>query len=233
MVPGVIIGLVAPGGVPQLWVHGRQDNTQAEFAFGRSSGLHISNILTWQFDAGKPLTTQERLMAGIETVSGITAVGNLYIHSINKNKIPIVSESAADYNLARTASRNQLIKDTGLIQDVTERSIARSRVINNIMEQDFPKLQLRAGQYPVYDPELPLSMYSEATKEGAIKIGPLAFESKNPLLEIREGIVHEELHHRLWFDRHIPYKLHHPEPNPYVGPFQRDVDRYMRFRGWK
>ncbi|MEU2246474.1 hypothetical protein [Streptomyces sp. NPDC019224] len=51
--------------------------------------------------------------------------------------------------------------------------------------------------------------------------------------ELRDGLTHEELHHR-WYGRGIPPGTHHPRDGS--GSSQRfygTIERYKAMRGWR
>ena len=101
--------------------------------------------------------------------------------------------------------------------------MARNRAINAIIKEDFPNLKLT--HKPVYSPFIRTGVaeYREGTQ-----LGKNTFSSRN---ELRDSIVHEELHHR-WWKRGI-FEAYHPVPgDPNFELFYKIIARNMRLRGW-
>ena len=109
------------------------------------------------------------------------------------------------------------------LSHVTGKTAAsRNRAIGSVIKEDFKSLKLT--HTPQYTP---FTGYGVAKNGVGTQIGPKSFESRN---ELRNTIVHEELHHR-WFKRGLTD--HHPRDGSGTSAkFYGTVDRYMKMRGW-
>ena len=99
---------------------------------------------------------------------------------------------------------------------------ARQRAIDSILKEDFSNLNLT--HKPEYSPHINTGV---AKQNNGTQIGKNMFSSRN---DLRNTIVHEELHHR-WWKRGL--KDHHPLGSAKEKRFYKTVDRYMKMRGWK
>ncbi|MEJ8635624.1 putative T7SS-secreted protein [Streptomyces sp. MS2.AVA.5] len=100
---------------------------------------------------------------------------------------------------------------------------SRNRALQAIMVEDFA--HLRFTHTPQYSPFVghAVARYGEGTQ-----VGPSPFASRH---ELRQSLVHEELHHR-WWDRGV-MESHHPrDGSGNSDRFYETVARYMRMRGW-
>jgi RHS repeat-associated protein len=99
----------------------------------------------------------------------------------------------------------------------------RNRAIQSIIKEDFPDLNLT--YIPEYNPFIRTGI---AKINGGTQLGKNVFSSRS---ELRNTIVHEELHHR-WWKRDMPRPHHSREfiPNE---KFYDTIERYERIRGWK
>ncbi len=98
---------------------------------------------------------------------------------------------------------------------------ARQKAIEAILKEDFPDLNL--SYKPEYSPFIRTGI---AQKNTGTQIGKKMFVSRN---ELRDTIIHEELHHRWWkrgvFD-------HHPVGTDKEKMFYETIRRYKEMRGW-
>jgi RHS repeat-associated protein len=99
---------------------------------------------------------------------------------------------------------------------------ARNLAIEGIIKEDFPDLKLTFT--PRYNPFIPLGV---AERGKGTQIGRNMFSSR---ADLRDTIVHEELHHR-WWKRGIGD--HHPRFSEKERRFYKVIERYKRMRGWK
>ncbi len=98
---------------------------------------------------------------------------------------------------------------------------ARKRAIEAILKEDFPDLRL------TYKPEYsPFIRTGVAQKNAGTQIGKNMFVSRN---ELRDTIIHEELHHRWWKRGIID---HHPMGTDKEKAFYEIIRRYKKMRGW-
>ena len=111
------------------------------------------------------------------------------------------------------------------LSHVTGKTAAsRNRAIGAMIKEDFQDLNLT--HTPQYSPFVG---YGVAKKGVGTQIGPKSFESR---AQLRNTIVHEELHHR-WFSRGIKGGEHHPRDGSGLSDkFYGTVARYMNMRGW-
>ena len=98
----------------------------------------------------------------------------------------------------------------------------RQRAIDAVVREDFSGVRFSAN--PTYNPDF--TGFGRATPT-SIEIGrnPSNFSSR---MELRDSLVHEELHHRLW--RRGVTSPHHPSQDAFI---RSRIDRYFRMRGWK
>jgi hypothetical protein len=98
---------------------------------------------------------------------------------------------------------------------------SRNRAIDSIIREDFRSLNLT--HQPQYNPFIRTGV---AQKGAGTQIGKMNFSSR---ADLRNVIVHEELHHRWWargiFD-------HHPAGSAKEFRFYETIRRYERMRGW-
>lgn len=102
---------------------------------------------------------------------------------------------------------------------------SRNRAIDAMIRRDFPDLKLT--HKPQYSPWVNTGI----AKNGlGTHIGHKRFSSS---IDLRNSIVHEELHHR-WFARGIPAGTHHPrDGSGHSKRFYATVNRYLSMRGWQ
>jgi hypothetical protein len=100
---------------------------------------------------------------------------------------------------------------------------ARNRAIQAVIAEDLPNLRLR--HVPEYDPFIRTGLAQEGV---GTRIGRNMFCSRQ---ELRNTIIHEELHHR-WWERGIPSPHHASEYVPNER-FYEVIRRYERMRGWR
>ncbi|MFG2095496.1 putative T7SS-secreted protein [Streptomyces sp. NPDC048612] len=117
---------------------------------------------------------------------------------------------------------NQFVSTLSDVTGSTARS--RNRALEAILKEDFQHLQFT--HKPQYSP---WAGHGISKFEQGIHIGPSSFVSRH---QLRDTMVHEELHHRWWqrgmFDRH------HPRDGSGTSrQFYETVHRYMRMRGWE
>lgn len=98
---------------------------------------------------------------------------------------------------------------------------AREKAIEAILKEDFPDLNL--SYKPEYSPFIRTGIAQQNT---GTQIGKNMFVSRN---ELRDTIIHEELHHR-WWKRGIIN--HHPIGTDKERLFYETIKRYKEMRGW-
>lgn len=115
---------------------------------------------------------------------------------------------------------------TSDLSHVTGKTAAsRNRAIEAVIAEDFPSL--RFTHQPVYSPWVSTGI---ARPNGGTQIGAESFVSR---AELRDSLVHEELHHR-WFSRGIPAGTRHPRDGSGLSPrFYGIIARYKSIRGWE
>ncbi|MFK0237753.1 ricin-type beta-trefoil lectin domain protein [Streptomyces vinaceus] len=114
---------------------------------------------------------------------------------------------------------------TADLSHVTGKSAqVRNRAIDAIIREDFPELKLTGTQQ--YSPFTTYGVSQEGT---GMQVGRASFKDR---AELRNTIVHEELHQR-WWDRGI-YESHHPRDGSGLSQrFYGTVERYESMRGWR
>ncbi|MGW3426746.1 DUF6531 domain-containing protein [Streptomyces melanosporofaciens] len=118
---------------------------------------------------------------------------------------------------------NVWTKDLSHVTGKTARS--RNRAIDAMIREDFQ--HLRFTHRPRYSPWASTGI---AKSNVGTQVGWKSFVSRD---ELRNTLVHEELHHR-WYGRGIPGGTHHPRDGSGMSAqFYETVDRYMRMRGWR
>ena len=98
---------------------------------------------------------------------------------------------------------------------------ARQRAIDAILKEDFPDLNL--SYKPEYNPFIRTGVAQQNT---GTQIGKNMFVSRD---ELRDTIIHEELHHRWW--KQGIYG-HHPVGTDKEAVFYEIIRRYKEMRGW-
>ncbi|MEU8877783.1 DUF6531 domain-containing protein [Streptomyces javensis] len=118
---------------------------------------------------------------------------------------------------------NVWTKDLSHVTGKTARS--RNRAIDAMIREDFQ--HLRFTHRPRYSPWASTGI---AKNNVGTQVGWKSFVSR---YELRNTLVHEELHHR-WYRRGIPGGTHHPRDGSGMSTqFYETVNRYMRMRGWR
>ena len=98
---------------------------------------------------------------------------------------------------------------------------ARNKAIEAIIKEDFPDLKL------TYEPEYsPFIRTGVAQRNSGTQIGKNMFSSR---ADLRDTIIHEELHHR-WWQRGIID--HHPLNSSKEEIFYKTLSLYKQMRGW-
>ncbi len=98
---------------------------------------------------------------------------------------------------------------------------ARNRAIQAIIKEDFPDLKL------TYESEYsPFIRTGVAQRNTGTQIGKNMFSSR---VDLRDTIIHEELHHR-WWQRGIID--HHPMNSTKEAIFYKTINAYKQMRGW-
>jgi len=115
---------------------------------------------------------------------------------------------------------SQFVDDLSHITGKTGKS--RNRAINAIIAEDFPNLKLTHS--PQYSPYV---NYGMAKRGVGTHLGAKSFVSR---AQLRDAIIHEELHHRRWKRGGIN---HHPRGSTQEERFYKIISRYKRMRGWK
>ena len=111
---------------------------------------------------------------------------------------------------------------TSDLSQVTGKSAkARQRAIDAILKEDFPDLNL--SYKPEYNPFIRTGVAQQNT---GTQIGKNMFISRD---ELRDTIIHEELHHRWW--KQGIYD-HHPVGTDKEAIFYEIIRRYKEMRGW-
>ena len=98
---------------------------------------------------------------------------------------------------------------------------ARNRAIQAIIKEDFPDLKL------TYEPEYsPFIRTGVAQRNTGTQVGKNMFLSR---ADLRDTIIHEELHHRWWKRGIID---HHPMDSTKEAIFYKTISAYKQMRGW-
>jgi RHS repeat-associated protein len=101
-------------------------------------------------------------------------------------------------------------------------AVERNRALDAVIAEDFASLNFTFK--PQYSP---YAGYGISSRNLGTQIGPKAFGSR---AQLRDTIVHEELHHR-WWRRGITAR-HHVAGSAMEQRFYKTVERYKRIRGW-
>ncbi|MCG8550069.1 MAG: hypothetical protein MI799_06685, partial [Desulfobacterales bacterium] len=103
-------------------------------------------------------------------------------------------------------------------------SQARNSAINAIIKEDFSNLKL------TYTPQYsPFASQGVAKKGIGTQIGKQSFSSRQ---QLRDTVVHEELHHR-WWKRGVDSPHHSPDAYVPNEKFYDVIKRYNQIRGWE
>ncbi|GKX53155.1 RHS repeat-associated core domain-containing protein [Budvicia aquatica] len=98
---------------------------------------------------------------------------------------------------------------------------AREKAIDSIIKEDFPNLDL------TYTPQYsPFIGHGVAMKDKGTQLGKKVFSSRD---ELRDTIIHEELHHRWWRKGILD---HHPRNSLKEEKFYLTIERYKQMRKW-
>ena len=128
----------------------------------------------------------------------------------------------AGNDLVESSGRSSQTYTSDLSHATGKGSKTRQRAINSILKEDFSDLNLTHN--PEYSPFIRTGV---AKKDAGTQIGKNMFSSRN---ELRDTIIHEELHHR-WWKRGL--RNHHPPSSTREWKFYETIDRYKKMRGWK
>jgi Metallopeptidase toxin 5 len=133
--------------------------------------------------------------------------------------------AADDASQAGTEEKGEGNSWTDDLSHVTGKTAAsRNRAIDAVISEDFQ--DLRFTHHPVYSPWVNTGI---AKIDEGTQIGWKSFVSR---AQLRDTLVHEELHHR-WYARGIPPGTHHPRDGSGTSEqFYNTVNRYLRMRGW-
>ena len=133
----------------------------------------------------------------------------------------IKRRSETDILFEEMPSGNPQYYTSDLLQVTGKAAKARKKAIEAILKEDFPDLNL------TYKPEYsPFIRTGIAQQNTGTQIGKNMFISRN---ELRDTIIHEELHHR-WWKRGIVN--HHPIGTKKEQVFYEIIKRYKKMRGW-
>ncbi|WP_252243962.1 MULTISPECIES: hypothetical protein [unclassified Clostridium] len=115
---------------------------------------------------------------------------------------------------------NTFVEDISHITGKT--AMQRNKAINSIINEDLSNIDFR--KKPQYSP---FSQTGIAQEGSGTHIGKKSFSSRT---QLRDTIIHEELHQR-WWERGI-YD-HHPVGTEKEAKFYKTIERYFRMRGWE
>jgi hypothetical protein len=150
-------------------------------------------------------------------------VSTLHTYYVVAGSTPVLVHNCDSSGVEEKAGGNTWTSDLSHVTGKTASS--RNRAIDAIISEDFPDLQF--AHQPVYSPWVSTGI---ASPGGGTQIGAESFVSR---AELRDSLVHEELHHR-WFGRGIPAGTHHPRDGSGLSPnFYGIVARYKSIRGWE
>ena len=127
-----------------------------------------------------------------------------------------------DQDLVESSGRSSQNYTSDLSHVTGKGAKARQRAIDSILKEDFNNLNFT--HLPEYSPFIRTGIDK---KDAGTQIGKNMFSSRN---QLRDTIVHEELHHR-WWRRGL--RDHHPMNSKKEKKFYEIIDRYIRIRGWK
>ncbi len=135
-----------------------------------------------------------------------------------KNRVPGGSQNVID----EMPSGNPQFYTEDLSHVTGKAAKTRQKAIEAILKEDFPDLRLTFK--PEYSPFIRTGV---AMRNTGTQIGKKMFVSR---AELRDVIIHEELHHRLWKRGIIN---HHPRGTIQEKKFYELIRRYKEMRGWR
>lgn len=149
--------------------------------------------------------------------AAISAGGAAVVNSVASRgmKGSVAEGRAVEFAAGRQAFTSDLSNVTG------KAATARNRAINALIREDLGGV--RFTHTPEYSPFIGHGVAMEGT---GTQIGKQVFSSR---AELRNTIIHEELHHR-WWSRGV-YD-HHPAGSAMEIKFYKTIERYERMRGW-
>ena len=185
--------------------------------------------------------TGTRSWSGIQKVHNFTVDGlHTYYVASSKEAAPLLVHNDDEKNAADCGERlveeavsrsadgtkhgNSFVAESALRGATGKTTAAGNRAIDAIIAEDFPNL--RFTHKPASSPWASTGIASRG--EGT-QIGYKSMESRE---DLRNVLVHEELHHR-WWDRGIT-ESHHPRDGSGLSSrFYGTIERYERMRGWR
>ncbi|MEV8554723.1 RHS repeat-associated core domain-containing protein [Streptomyces glaucescens] len=196
---------------PWCWIEDCSGATDAYEEFVDSKGINTDSSLYSD--------TQDRLDAYSWAWGGVATLSTKLLKTgVKKSDVPLS-------DVEEKAGGNTFRSDADLRGATGKTSTSRNRAIQAIIAEDFP--DLRFTHQPVYSPWVSTGI---AKPNAGTHIGAESFVSR---AELRDSLVHEELHHR-WFSRGIPAGTHHPRDGSGLSSrFYGTVARYKSIRGWE
>ncbi|MFG1672979.1 RHS repeat-associated core domain-containing protein [Micromonospora sp. NPDC049282] len=216
------IGGFVGGAVGSLVTNGLDAD---EESWGQLAGeALVGGLVGAALGAGGALLGAAAFGAGVAVTSGmgLKAAGQMAVGGM-RSSLGASGGGAGTAAVEFAGKRGGFGAYTEDLSHVTGKTaVSRNRAINAIIKEDFPNLRLTAQ--PEYSPFVG---YGVMRNGGGTQIGAKSFTRRS---QLRNTIVHEELHHR-WFARGI--SGHHPrEGGPMSEKFYGIVARYEGMRGW-
>lgn len=203
-------------GYPLCWV-GMEDCEVADSYddWSASHGANSSNS-NYQQASSDAYSTFLAFLGGGGAAAGEGLAAEGSAAKSGTSRVPVAEvEGKADGNIW-TADLSHVTGKT---------AVSRNRAISIAIAEDFP--DLRFSYRPVYSPFVNTGV---AKPGSGVQLGAKSFVSRK---ELRDSLVHEELHHR-WFDRGLPPGTHHPRDGSGLSPrFYDTIARYKAMRGWQ
>jgi RHS repeat-associated protein len=149
-----------------------------------------------------------------EQVGAVAVASDDVVATASKSEV-----SAAAHAATESAGKEPQVFVPDLSHVTGKTAVQRNRAIEAIIAEDFPSLQL------THTPEYSPFIRTGVAQQGAgTQIGKTQFSSR---AELRDVIVHEELHHRWWSRGLLD---HHPAGSESEKLFYETINRYKRFR---
>ena len=168
-------------------------------------------------DLGRSLSGTERWQKGLAAGGEVALAATPFA-----GRGGVVSAPQTIAAVEGMGARGQFVNNLSHLTGKT--AAARNRAIDTVLAEDLSSLRLT--HRPQYSPYVPYAM----AKDGVgTHIGPNSFISR---AQLRNSIVHEELHHR-WWARKTKIYDHHPLGSAKEAKFYETIRRYEKMRGWK
>ncbi|MBL8193112.1 MAG: hypothetical protein JNM06_04770, partial [Blastocatellia bacterium] len=162
---------------------------------------------------------------GVDKALNVVQSGNKIDNAIDATNVARKADKVKDANSATktvefSGGTNKYVDDLSKVTGKGAKS--RNKAVDSVLKEDFKDLNVT--HKPQYSPYASTGV---AKKDVGTHIGKKSFNSRN---DLRNTIVHEELHHRWW--KKGRYN-HHPKDSASEKKFYNTINRYERMRGWK